>query len=129
MRRVGRLFEVDKQLNVKMLYDDRALSELRTTFFEENHLLPENMRRKPHTLRAHITALRLFYKFLLARRLYLTNQGILQLSTNNVDMIRSAQELTEGRLKSLARSVVFRTRDLHQVCTLCFVQTYWTFRE
>ena len=117
MRRVGRLlFEIDEELKVNMLWDDNGLSNLRATFFEGNHLLPEQKRRKPHTLRAYITALRLFYKFLLARRMYLANQDIFTISSNDVVLIRSAQELTEGWLKSLAKSVAFRNQDLHQVC-------------
>ena len=118
MRRVGRLlFETDEELNVNRLWDDDGLTNLRATFFEGNYLLPEDKKRKPHTLRAYITALRLFYKFLLARRMYLTNQDILTLTSNDVVLIRSAQELTEGWLKSLAKSVAFCTQDLHQVCT------------
>ena len=62
--------------------------------FDGNHLLPESMQRKLHTLWACIMALCLFYKFLLAQWMYLTNQQILPLSSNDVDMICSAQELT-----------------------------------
>ena len=88
MRRVGRLlFEIDEDLKVNMLWDDDGLSKLRATFFEGNHLLPEQRRRKPHTLRAYVTALRLFYKFLLARRMYLSNQDIFTLTSNDVVLI------------------------------------------
>ena len=122
MRRVGRLlFEIDEQLNVHMLWDDDGLSNLRATFFEGNHLLPQEQQRKPHTLRAYITALRLFYKFLLARSMYLSNQDILKITGNDVVLIRSAQELTEGWLKSLAKSVAFRNQDLHQVCIFALI--------
>ena len=68
------------------------------------------------TLRANINFLQLFYKSLLARRMYLSNQDILTLSSNDVVLIRSAQELTEGWLKSLAKSVAYCNQDLHQVC-------------
>ena len=105
-----------------MLWDDDGLPNLRATFFEGNHLLPEQRRRKPHTLRAYITALRLFYKFLLARRMYLSNQDVLTLTSNDVVLIRSAQELTEGWLKSLAKSVAFRNQDLHQVCIFALIR-------
>ena len=74
-------------------------------------------------MRAYITALRLFYKFLLAPWMYLTNQDILTWTSNDVVLIRSAQELTEGWLKSLAKSVAFRTQDLRQVCTFALFRS------
>ena len=44
MRRVRRLlFEIDEDLNVKLLWDDNALTKLRATIFEGKHLLPESM--------------------------------------------------------------------------------------
>ena len=54
--------------------------------------------------------------------MYLSNQGVLNITGNDVVLIRSAQELTEGWLKSLAKSVAFRNQDFHQVCIFALIK-------
>ena len=65
--RVGRLlYEVDETLaNVKLLWSDDAMVRIRKTFIEGNRLLAKP--RKVGTLRAYLTALQMFYNFLLTR--------------------------------------------------------------
>ncbi|CAB3986999.1 Neurofilament medium polypeptide [Paramuricea clavata] len=115
-RRVGRLlFEITSRMeDVRLLWDDCSLRKLRSTFFEGNHLLPEKQRRQPHTLRAYITALRLFYDFVVAMRVRLGKTCNVIISQDDLENIQSARQLTAGWLKSLASSVSIRKQELHK---------------
>ncbi|CAB3977383.1 Hypothetical predicted protein [Paramuricea clavata] len=72
--RVGRLlYEVDETLaNVNLLWNDDAMVHIRRAFIEGNHLLTKP--RKVGTLRAYLSALLMFYNFLLTRASSLANE-------------------------------------------------------
>jgi hypothetical protein len=72
--RVGRLlYEVDETLaNVNLLWNDDAMVHIRRAFIEGNHLLTKP--RKVGTLGAYLSALLMFYNFLLTRASSLANE-------------------------------------------------------
>lgn len=120
--RVGRLlYEIDRHMSdVSLLWEPKALNKIRNTFFEGNSLLAKP--RAPTTLKAYITALRLFYTFLGAKKQDLLDIGLL-VNKEAQQKITSAQDLLSGWLKSLStacnlRRIAVRKRDTERPLTL-----------
>ena len=90
-------------------------------FFEGNNLLPKGQRRKLIWCRpAYTTALRLFYKFVIARRRVLLARSCnLGLSQEENEGIESAISLTDGLLKGLGKSLGLRNQEIQTLC--CFI--------
>ncbi len=87
MQRVGRLIaEVeDVPENVSVLWNDRCLGLIRSQFFENNN--PSQKPREATTVKAYITALRLFYVFLKSRRALIQSKCNLKITAEDMRAI------------------------------------------
>ena len=101
VRRVGRLLYQVQGVprDVELLWDDAALKIVdkrfsKTTIFWKNLA----------TLRAYITALRLFYDFVLGKYRLLNRSGTKVYNTD-LDKVKSCSILLDGWLKTLAPAV------------------------
>ena len=84
--------------NVHYLWNAKHMSKMEKRFFENNAMA--NPPRTPWTLKAYITALRLFYKFVTARRHTITSE--LHINTEYLDELQSCDTLLNGWLASLS---------------------------
>ena len=109
--RVGRLlYEVDETLaNVNLLWNDDAMVHIRLAFIEGNHLLTKP--RKVGTLRAYLTALLMFYNFLLTRASSLANEFGLQ--QNDFSLIKEFQGRVSNWMKSFTEESASRKTEVH----------------
>jgi threonine dehydratase len=101
VQHVGRLIYqvVEKATNICVLWDDESLGKIRRQFFENN-----NTALKPRTattLKAYITALRLFYQFLRSRKSVLEKKCGQSLSSDELTEIEQAYAFMQGWALSL----------------------------
>ena len=73
-----------------------------------------NQPRTPSTLKAYITALCLFYKFVIARRHTITSELHITINTEYLDELQSCDALLNGWLASLSAGVQARKKVLRQ---------------
>ena len=109
--RVGRLlYEVDETLaNVKLLWSDDAMVRIRKTFIEGNRLLAKP--RKVGTLRAYLTALQMFYNFLLTRATSLAKE--FGLEQKDLDLIKEFHGRVSNWMKSFTEESASRKTEVH----------------
>ena len=113
VRRVGRLLYQVQGVprDVQLLWDDAALNIVRKRFFEDNHLLEKP--RTAATLRAYITALRVFYDFVPAKYCLL-NQSGRKIYKSDQDKVKSSSILLDGWLKTLAPAIHVRRAEIRK---------------
>ncbi|CAB4015116.1 Hypothetical predicted protein [Paramuricea clavata] len=110
--RVGRLlYEVDETLaNVNLLWNDDAMVHIRCAFIEGNHLLTKP--RKVGTLQAYLSALLMFYNFLLTRASSLANKFVFQ--QNDFSLVKEFQGRVSNWMKSFTEESASRKTEVHQ---------------
>lgn len=111
--RVGRLlYEVDETVsNINLLWDDEAMTRVRLTFIEGNHLLAKP--KKVGTLRAYLTSLLMFYNFLLSRATSLANEFD-DLQEKDFSLVREFQGRVSNWMKSFSEECATRRTQVHR---------------
>lgn len=111
-RRVGRvLFEVDETINnVRLLWTEEAMVQIRSTFIEGNHLLVKP--REVGTLKAYLTAILTFYHFLLTRASTLSEE--LDITPEDYRLIKEFQGRVSNWMKSFTELSANRRTVVHQ---------------
>ena len=111
VRRVGRLLYQVQTIprDVTLLWNDEAVHVIRKRFFENNHLAEKP--RTATTLRAYVTALRLFYDFVQAKQRTRTGTPI---AKEDIEKVKSCNVSLDGWLKTLAPALHVRKASIRK---------------
>ena len=100
--RVGRLlYKIDETVSndANLFWSDNARVQVRRRTFIEGNLYYQSLRKCMGTIRAFLTSLLMFYKFMLTRATSLANEFGLQEKNTFIELLLKSQ--LPGKLKSI----------------------------